>query len=138
MDLRYLESTRHHRLKDTFRVVFLRRSSDFLNVFLAVALERLLVWGSVGQIFVRVPLANTLGEEVQLADQPFANALEEVVLLFAVPGEVELEHWGLPRVSRSGVVFGEGVELTNKTFARAIKTQDITTSFNAVLGEHRR
>ena len=92
MNVGYLESTRHHRLKDTFRVIFLRRSSDFLKVFLAVALERLLVRGGVGQIYVGVPLANALGEDVQLADQLFANGLEEVVLFLAVPGEVELEH----------------------------------------------
>ena len=103
-DVGDLESTRYHRLKDTFRVVLLSRSADLLNIVLAVALERLLRLVRVVKIDVRVRLANALGVGLQLIDQPVAGALEEVVLLGAVPGEVGLEYWDLPRVSDIGCV----------------------------------
>jgi len=99
-NLGYLESTRHHCLKDTFRVVLLRCSADFLDVLLTIALERLLCLVRIVEIDPPICLTKALGVVVQLADQPFTDGLKDVVVLWAVVAEVGLEHWDLPRVSQ--------------------------------------
>lgn len=92
MNLGYLEPTRHHRLKDTFRVVLLRCSADFLNVLLAIAFKRLLGLAGVVEIDPRMRLPNALSVGLQIANEPVTFALEDVVILWAVVGKVVLKH----------------------------------------------
>lgn len=86
------------------RVVLFGRVANLLDVRLAVALERLLRLVGVVEVDELIRLANAIGVIVQLVDEPVAAALEEVVLLHAVPRKVGLKHWDFSAAGQPSVV----------------------------------
>jgi len=86
-------------LENLERIILCSRSTDLLNVHLAIAFKWLLSFIGVVEIDEWVVFADASCVFVELGNIPIAMALEEVVLRGTFPCEVGLEHFFGFRVS---------------------------------------